>query len=481
MNTWPDLVHTAVLRHLAGPQQLFDLFRPYSELCQACNNLELFKPLLHIVDLSALPEGCRNRDTVLRLLRRCKGAIERVNLHGLDAIDAATVEDAAHLLAKEPLVALDLGNCPQVTCESLAALGRFPSLEELVLECMSSLDDNHLANLCRSLPRLCRLDVRHCEWLRYAFAFLNDAPQRHWVSLQLDGCFRLDVSALIGAPPGTWEALEELSLDGEDLSNEDFTQLARLCPSLRHLSISFARELEPPALAVLGSMPQLESVILKKASKPMDVHWAALFIEQRRVRPAVGHWKVLNVAECEFFADGAISALATTPQPLLLDVDLSWCWHLTDEGLCALLLAAPNLRLVKLAGVKSLTGRGLIPCCGLPQLAELDCTSCNSISDNILEFLHRLFYARPGCHSEALPREDALPPVVAKAAAALWAKRPPLAARLQVKNYYAEYLENWAQLRPPGEVCAEAERIMLSLGPLGYGAEHALDGPSSPS
>jgi len=477
LHTWPDGLHCAVLRHLGGPRQVAGYLRPYSELCRACAAAACATPLWRDVDLSGYHLCGLASGVVLALLSRYgRGVVERLSLRGLKEVDDGTVRSIAELLSNGPLRSLDLSGCPGVSGAVLAVLQGIPTLEELGVECVG-LNDEDVAELCKHCPRLTRLDVRHCEALTDASALLGGATV--WTSLQLDGCFRLDVGWLLAEPLGTWYSLEVLSLDGEDLKADDFVRLAKACPRLRQLAVSFARELEPSALAALVALSRLECLVLKKATKPCDASWASFFVEQRRRanaeecavpvdnRRATGMWTLLNVAESELFADTAACAFAAVPQPALTDVDLSWCWHLTDAGLRTLLSAAPSLQRVKLAGMKSLTGAGLSPCCRLASLEELDCTSCNSIADGVLEFLHRLFLAPPGASGEALPGSIPLPPRVALATAALWSRRRRWAARLQIKNYYGEFLPDWGQLRPPGDVCAEVEALFTDLGEFG--------------
>jgi len=286
-----------------------------------------------------------------------------------------------------------------------------------------------------------------------------------------------------------------LSLDGEDLNAEELALLATTFPRLQRLAVSFARELDAGALHELASLKSLDCLTLRKASKPTESDWAAFFLEQRCpsasssspspvlltadcgvLEEKVG-WRLLNVAECEQLSDVAAGALASCGQmPRLAELDLSWCWQLTDEGLGTLLDAAPGLRFVKLAGIKSVTGASLVPCCRMPGLLELDCTSCNKMQDLMLEFLHRLFAGPPGSGVV-----DALPgplwivePLVAEVVTGLWARRSRAQEGLKVKNYYAEYLENWSQLKPAREVCSFVE--VLLGGDVTAGAYRSRDG-----
>lgn len=420
--------------------------------------------------------GLTNDEIVTIVSRFGSGVAERLNLRGLEVDDETLIRLAA-LLAGGPLRSIDLGACSCLSGRAITSLGSISTLEELGIESVAGFEDAHLASLCLSCPRLTRLDARYCEWLTDASALLGPNGSRPWSVLQLDGCFRLDVERLIAGRSGVWQSLRELSVDGEDLPSDQFLAIAECCPSLRHLAVSFARDLESRGLRALSSLPWLEHLALKKGTLPPDASWAALFSRQHASRiakdPAAarrGAWRALSFAECELFADGAAASLAAAAQPLLLELDLSWCWHLTDVGLRLVLGAAPGLQRLRLAGIKGVTGGGLVPCCRMSGLEELDCTSCNSVQDQVLEFLHRLFAAAPGEGRDGLPEE--LPPRVASVARGLWAQRRSKRgrrspARLRIKNYYAEYLEDWAQLQPPQDVCAAVEALLSGLGQSG--------------
>lgn len=445
---------------------------PYRIICRSTSGATFSPALWQDVDLSGT-ERCFTLDgnTVLRLLRACDpGVIKRLSLFGLDAVDDAIVSNVANIFAEGELASLDIGRCTNVSGTALLALSGIPTLEEVGFQCIGGLEDKHLKVLCRSLPKLTRLDVRFCEALTDATSLCRRAGS--WRSLQFEGCFRLDMGMFLVGPTTSWDALEELSLDGEDLGSSQLGLIVGRCPRLRILTVSFAREMDASTLQAFSSLGQLQELTLRKAPKPNDEDWALFFEEQHATRQRLGfsppQWQVLNVSECDFFSDGAAamfaSKLATVQQVELMDLDLSWCWHLTDPGIRGILSVSPRLRRVKLAGVKGLTAAGLTPCCRLPDLEELDCSSCNSVADAFLELLHRLFIAPPGSDEMALPVYQALSPQVAKAAEALWAKRSRAHPRLLIKNYYAEYLEDWAQLRPSHDACAEAEKLLAQAG-----------------
>jgi len=265
-------------------------------------------------------------DEILSLLRRRgRGVVETLSLRGNAVVDDYLVLSFTAMLSGGPLRCLDLGNCPHVTGEVLQSLVSFPALEELSLECLAGLEDAHLAEICRVCPRLARLDARYCEHLADASVLLR-RPES-WVALQLDGCFRLEVTQLLAQPSGTWRRLEELSLDGEDLGSQELARVAEVCPELRCLTVSFARELDPAALSSLARLAKLEALTMRKATLPGDADWAGFFMEQRSIQAAShtvaipSQWRVLNVSECELFADGAAAALSAAPLPGLRELD----------------------------------------------------------------------------------------------------------------------------------------------------------------
>ena len=238
-------MHVAVLRFLGGPGQVQGYLWPYSSLCRTCAESALLPPLWRHIDLSDGPVcggGGGGGGGLLDLLRRSGRNVERLVLCGRAEVDDAFVEGLAELLAGGPLRSLDLGGCPRLKGATLRHLHKAPLLEELSVECLASLDDQLLAEVCGCCPRLHSLSVRFCEGLTDAAALLERPGG--WRALQFDGCFRLDVTSLLAEPHGAWQRLEDLSLDGEDLEAQQLALIAPSFPRLRCLVISFARELD---------------------------------------------------------------------------------------------------------------------------------------------------------------------------------------------------------------------------------------------
>ncbi|CAJ1448218.1 unnamed protein product, partial [Effrenium voratum] len=121
---------------------------------------------------------------------------------------------------------------------------------------------------------------------------------------------------------GSFDALEELSVDGEMLDANVLALLPKRCPRLRSLVVSFAAELDGDALAALSTLRHLDALTLKKAQRPPDEAWASFFLSQRRAREPESEegWRVLNFCECELFCDGAAHTLALSRQPRLVEL-----------------------------------------------------------------------------------------------------------------------------------------------------------------
>lgn len=361
-------------------------------------------------------------------------------LRGL-SIEDSTLQEL--LLRLPRLQVLDVGRCGDLTPNALTSACSLTQLQSLSLDGMAALEDSQVQDLCESCLSLNHLDLRFCERLADVSCFLKSADR--WQSLQFDGCFRLDATRLLECA-NVFSSLEELSLDGEMLEAPVLALLPKRCPRLRTLLVSFAAELDGEALSALTTLSQLDALTLKKAQKPPDDAWASFFLQQQRCRAPEADlgWRILNFCECELFCDGAANTLALVPQVRLVELDLSWCWNLGDRGLAALLNVAP----------------GLVPCSRMANLEELDCTACNSVSDSFLEFLLRLFAGPLGSAGDALP--GLVPPAVRHASETLWAKRKIWAPRPEIRNYYAQRLEDWSQLRAANEVANFAEPLLAN-------------------
>lgn len=384
-----------------------------------------------------------------RLYRRSSGRtlaspghpeVIQLVLRGL-SIEDSTLQEL--LLRLPRLQVLDVGRCGDLTPKALTSACSLTQLQSLSLDGMAALEDSQVQDLCESCLSLNHLDLRFCERLADVSCFLKSADR--WQSLQFDGCFRLDATRLLECA-NVFSSLEELSLDGEMMEAPVLALLPKRCPRLRTLLVSFAAELDGEALSALTTLSQLDALTLKKAQKPPDDAWASFFLQQQRCRAPEADlgWRILNFCECELFCDGAANTLALVPQVRLVELDLSWCWNLGDRGLAALLNVAP----------------GLVPCSRMANLEELDCTACNSVSDSFLEFLLRLFAGPLGSAGDALP--GLVPPAVRHASETLWAKRKIWAPRPEIRNYYAQRLEDWSQLRAANEVANFAEPLLAN-------------------
>eukprot|EP00927_Polykrikos_kofoidii_P020763 TRINITY_DN19896_c0_g2_i1.p1 TRINITY_DN19896_c0_g2~~TRINITY_DN19896_c0_g2_i1.p1 ORF type:complete len:521 (+),score=91.07 TRINITY_DN19896_c0_g2_i1:120-1682(+) len=464
LQMWADALHVIVLRHLGGSKQVSG-YLAYSLLCRACYAAVDSPALWHELHLSEVSgqaaKSLVSRGQLRRMLRRCQGVVERLSLPPTLTDEAVTI--VAEMLSGGPLRVLEFGGCTDESNGStLPSLAVIPTLEELSIKCLWPLENEAVESVCLQCPNVCRLDVRHCGVSDMSVLLRRPGS---WTSLHFDGCVGLNVAPLLAQPPGTWSALEELSLDGEDLDARQLRRIAEVCPRLRTLLVSFAREMDAPSLASLATLEHLEALTLRKAAKPTDADWGSFFHEQRlagEAEPSLTGWRILSFAECELFADCAAAALASVAQPNLVEVDFSWCWHLTDVGLSGILAAAPSLQRIKLAGMKVLTAVGLANCLRLALLEELDCSACNTVADTMLEFLHRLFLGPPGSGGEALPAES-LPPLVSRVASGLWRRRPRYSSSLRIKNYYAEYVQDWTQLRAQEDVCKSAEVFLANF------------------
>ncbi|CAJ1461124.1 unnamed protein product, partial [Effrenium voratum] len=76
-------------------------------------------------------------------------------------------------------------------------------------------------------------------------------------------------------------------------------------------------------------------------------------------------------------------------------------------------------------------------------------------------FLLRLFAGPAGSGGDALP--DLPLDAIRCASGALWRQRRLWAPRPEIRNYYAQRLEDWSQLRSSAEVAAFAEPLLAEM------------------
>ncbi|CEM14674.1 unnamed protein product [Vitrella brassicaformis CCMP3155] len=293
--------------------------------------------------------------------------------------------------AAPQLTRLDLSFLSCLNDASLQSIGRhLKNLEDLCLEGCERITDRGIKELV-DLP-LKRLNLAHAEMV------LGSCLHRfeHLEELNVDGCFHLPPHQIVEIALNRGHGLKSLQIDGEGINGPTGTVLLS-CLDLHTFSVSFAQELFPPfvrpseavknrgsdAAGELARMKDLTCLRVRKGSNLSDDDVRRIFGVPR---PSLHE---LVLAECHQLYDGSPIALSCRG---LVVLDLSWCWHLSNEDVFNIAQANPKLQTVTLTGLKYLNDSGLL---GLPlfcpQLTRLDLTQCDQVPDAFIALLSILY------------------------------------------------------------------------------------------
>ena len=223
------------------------------------------------------------------------------------------------------------------------------------------------------------------------------------------------IIALLTACP----LLKSLACDGEAMTDESSKHIQNLS-RLEHLSISFCTELTDKSLECFSKLKDLTSLHLRKGEEFTNQGFERLFDSlcshgslHRGTGQSVGRLRKLCLTECKLLRDSGLIKL-TQSFPLLLHLDLSWCWNLSDIGLEAVASHCRDIETLKLVGLKNAMCVPVLSA-SLPRLRYLDLEQTDLVDDDELKRLKQTkpwikivdyFGEEVDCHSEE--KEDFL-------------------------------------------------------------------------
>ncbi|KAL1508745.1 hypothetical protein AB1Y20_004840 [Prymnesium parvum] len=304
---------------------------------------ELILPDLHQVTEGALLEA----------LDRLITPASRLGLVQLDYCGRC-LSDAA-LLRLEPLASLHtlrLTGCYRV---SNGAIDRFlrargGGLHALHLSGSSQLSAETLTAIGANCRALRRLAIEDCAQLPSASLLPLEAVGRRLEGLSFGGvCLLADETLERLARCGA-HALESLCLRGcAMLTTAGVVAVAKACLRLQVLDLEGVEMLTDEALFALGEhTPALRHLVLKRCVQVSDAGVSALAAGCRSLQ-------VLSLNNIPALGDLALVALRECCASSLASLDLSWCRGVTDQGVGALVDAAPNLETLSIWGCSQLT------------------------------------------------------------------------------------------------------------------------------
>ena len=229
------------------------------------------------------------------------------------------------------------------------------------------------------------LDLTHCTGVPSGRELARMAPKLK--VLRVDGVMNwtdADVAAVCG--PG---ALHELTLDGFELGAGALVAVAR-CKGLRTLRVSFSGDFGARDVEALRSLRHMQHLTLRKGGETFGSLEALL--------GGLAELNTLDITECMLVDDAALKGLSHVARGLT-QLNISWCWSVTDDGLLSCVYELPRLVKLDVTGIKGLTDMPFQPVVegtALLQLRVLLCKNVNQVSDELLDAVNALIVERHG-------------------------------------------------------------------------------------
>lgn len=274
---------------------------------------------------------------------------------------------------------IDFGFCDNLDHLMIQTLYELcPNLHKINVEGCEKVDRKCLKYLARC-KKLTHLNFSHCILIDDdGIVFLAKGLPKI-ISINLDGINFLTDRAVLGLVETQQEHLEEVELDGAEISDAGILELSG-CRHLRHLGLSFCECLTDTSLNHLKELKNLESLRLRKGSDFTTDGLSRYFREA-----SLSRLQYLNLSECTNIRDDVVLDMVQVCGKQLRELSLSWCWFITDRGLISIVDHCCNLETLDLLGIDKVKGECLarIPE-EMPKLKFLDLRQCNQIVDNLI-------------------------------------------------------------------------------------------------
>ncbi|XP_060573018.1 F-box/LRR-repeat protein 7-like [Ruditapes philippinarum] len=254
-----------------------------------------------------------------------------------------------------------------------------PELRKINIEGCDKLEQDKTVRYLVRCKKLTHLNFSHCMFFQDSGIIFLAARLPEIKSINLDGISFLTDRAVQGLVEKHYLYLEEVELDGAEISDLGVEQLSH-CKQLKHLGISFCECLTDQSLQYLKELKNLVNLRLRKGSDFSPQGLSNFFKEA-----SLSKLQVLNLSECSLITDEVILDLAQACGKQLRDLSLSWCWFLTDTGLISIVDHCCNLESLDILGIDKIYGECLsrVPE-EMTRLQFLDLRQCNKILDNLI-------------------------------------------------------------------------------------------------
>ncbi|KAL8638401.1 MAG: hypothetical protein Q9228_004446 [Teloschistes exilis] len=385
-DTWPHLLN------VVQSVRKEDSYYPYFALVKRLNLSNLSD---QISDGTVQPFMCCKRIERLTLTGCTRltdhGVVSIVNgsnsllaldITGLDAVTDHTLGAVAEHCPR--LQGLNITDCSKVTDESLVAVAkRCRHLKRLKLNNCTLVTDESVTTVARHCPAMLEIDLHNCRQITNESITALLSRGRQLRELRVAHCSSITNSAFLELPKHlAFESLRILDLTAcFQLQDEAVEKIIETSPRLRNLVLAKCKDItDRSVLAITRLGKNLHYIHLGHCAQITDAAVIQLVRMCNRIRyidlacchrltdqsvkqlATLPKLRRIGLVKCQAITDRSIMALAkmTTepaakaPGPSLLErVHLSYCVHLTLQGIHALLVRCPKLTHLSLTGVQA--------------------------------------------------------------------------------------------------------------------------------
>ncbi|KAF9360312.1 SCF ubiquitin ligase complex subunit [Mortierella sp. AD094] len=267
-----------------------------------------------------------------KILSRCSGLFSL----DLSEIPAVTDELLENVAADCPrLHTLYLGSCPAITDESVVKLANnCPQLKRIKLNQCTLLTDRSILTLTQQCPQLIEMDVTNCSLVSNDAiqSIFESLPQIRDINMTLLVNTTNQAFASIHSTTHRFEQLRVLNLTSCALiTDETLARIIPAAPRLRSLALTKCDKITDAGASVIKTLGKhLHYLHLGHCAKITDRLVATIAQHCTRIR-------YLDLACCSKLTDAAVFALAQLPK--LRRIGLVKCSNITDHGIYAMLVS----------------------------------------------------------------------------------------------------------------------------------------------